>query len=114
MPASSKRMIWEAERQFPVRIKVAVPLRGLGERLNRMHEWLDQNAGADGWAMTPSGTRGVVNDAFALYLADATIAAGFVARWCVGHRAESRDGVLQVREDEPAPRKIASHHKGAL
>jgi hypothetical protein len=24
---------------------------------------LDDNAGADGWAMTPSGTRGALNDA---------------------------------------------------
>src|ERR1700692_4416215 len=64
----------DAERRFPVRIRVAVPGRGLGERLNRMQEWLDQNAGADGWAMTPSGMRGVLNDAILIHLADATIA----------------------------------------
>jgi hypothetical protein len=33
----------DAERQFPVRIRIAVPDRGLRD------EWLDQNAGADGW-----------------------------------------------------------------
>jgi hypothetical protein len=79
-----------------------------------MQDWLDQNAGADGWAMTPSGTRGVVNDAVAVYFADVTIAAGFVARWCAGHKAASRNGLFQVREDEPAPRKLASHYKGPL
>ena len=114
MAASSKLMILEVERRFPVRIRVALPSSGFGTRLTAMHEWLDQNAGADGWAMTPSGTRGVVNDAVAIYFADTTIAAGFVARWCAGYKAESRDGLLQVREDEPAPRKAAPHHKGPL
>ena len=57
MAARSRRM---AERRFPVRIKIAVPDGGFGERLNQIQEWLDQNTGADGWAMTPSGTRGVI------------------------------------------------------
>jgi hypothetical protein len=73
--------------------------------------WLDENCGADGWAMTPSGARGVVNDAIAIYLADATIASAFVARWCAGHKAEAADGVFRVREDEPTPRVGASDHK---
>ena len=104
MAASSKFMIIEAERRFPVRIRLALPTGGLGE-------WLDQNAGTDGWAMTPSGARGVVNDAIAIYLADATIASAFVARWCAGHRAEAADGLFRVREDQPTPRTVASHHK---
>ena len=104
-------MITESERRFPVRIRLARLSGGLGERLNQMQTWLDQNAGADGWAITPSGARGVVNDAIAIYLADATIASAFVARWCAGHRAEAADGLFRVREDEPAPRVGASHHK---
>ena len=32
--------------------------------------------------MTPSGTRGVLNDAISIYFADATLASAFVARWC--------------------------------
>jgi hypothetical protein len=86
-----------------VRVRLAIPIAGLGERLNQMHAWLDQNAGADGWVMTPSGARGVVNDAVAIYLADATIASAFLARWCAGHKAEAADGLFRVREDEPAP-----------
>jgi hypothetical protein len=54
------------ERRFPVRIRIAIPDRGLGDRLNQMDEWLDQNAGVDGWAMTPSGFRGVLNDAISV------------------------------------------------
>src|ERR1700704_4423402 len=110
MAASSKFMITEAERRFPVRIRLAIPTGGLGERLNQMQSWLDQNAGADGWAMTPSGIRGVVNDAVAIHFADATIASAFVARWCVGHRAESLDGPFRIREDEPKRRVGLSAH----
>jgi len=55
-------MIIEAERRFPVRIRLALPTGGLGERLDQMQTWLDQNAGTDGWAMTPSGIRTVIND----------------------------------------------------
>src|SRR5947207_13819470 len=32
----------ETERRFPVRIRIAVPDRGLGERLNQMQLWFDQ------------------------------------------------------------------------
>src|SRR5437762_1969318 len=110
MAARSTLMITDAERRFPVRIRMAAD-QGLGARLDQMHRWLDQNAGADGWAMTPSGTRAVVNDATAIYFADATIASAFVARWCAGHRAEAADGLFRVREDDPAPREVAAHHK---
>jgi hypothetical protein len=104
-------MIAEAERRFPVRLRVALPAGGFGTRLTAIHEWLDQNAGADGWAITPSGSRGVVNDALAICLADATIASAFVARWCAGHKAEAADGLFRVREDEPTPWIGAKPHK---
>jgi hypothetical protein len=54
--------------------------------------------------MTPSGMRGVLHDAISLYFVDPTLANAFVARWCVGSRAEAAGGVFRVREDEPAPR----------
>jgi hypothetical protein len=73
--------------QFSVRIRLTLPIGGLGERLNQMNAWLDENCGADGWAITASGLRGVVNDAVAVYFADATIASALVARWCTGSRA---------------------------
>jgi hypothetical protein len=84
MAASSKLMIGEAERRFPVRIRIEVPPQGLGARLDELKAWLDDNCGADCWAMTPSGLRGVLNDAVAVYFRDATLAGGFVARWCRG------------------------------
>jgi hypothetical protein len=111
MAASSRLMIADAERRFPVRVRIAVPVGGFGERLNQMQSWLDQNAGADGWAMTPSGVRGVVNDAVAIHFADVAIASAFVARWCQAQRVEIADGSYRMREDEPTPRIGAAHHK---
>ena len=111
MAASSRLMITEADRRFPLRIRLAIPAGGFGERLNHMHAWLDQNAGADGWAMTPSGARGVVNDAIAVYFADATIAGAFVARWCVGQTSEIAEGAFVVRHDAPISRVPARSHK---
>jgi hypothetical protein len=87
-----------------VRVRIAVPAGGFGERLNRMQTWLDQNAGVDGWAMTPSGIRGVVNNAVAVLFAEVAIASAFVRRWCRAQRVEIVDGLYWVREDEPVAR----------
>jgi len=73
-----------------VRIRIGVPPDGLGPRLDRIKVWLDANCGANGWAMTPSGTRGVLNDALSVYFADAILASAFVARWCAGHKSRRR------------------------
>jgi hypothetical protein len=40
-------------------------------------------------AMTPAGLRGVINDQLQSIFADATSAAAFMARWCVGRKAEA-------------------------
>jgi hypothetical protein len=57
--------------------------------------------------MTPSGTRGVLNNALSIYYADTTLASAFVARWCVGAKVEAEGGVFHVREDEPERRVAA-------
>jgi hypothetical protein len=111
MAASSKLMMGEAERRFPVRIRIGVPLQGLGARLDQMRAWLNENCGVDGWALTPSGVRGVLNDAISIYFADAMLASAFVARWCIGSKPETIGGVFQVREDEPAPRIEVGLHR---
>jgi hypothetical protein len=36
MAASAKLMVSEAERRFPVRIRIGVPAGGLGQRLDQM------------------------------------------------------------------------------
>jgi len=104
-------MISVAEQRFPVRIRVGVAPEGLGQRYARMTAWLDENCGLDGWAMTPSGTRGVLNDALSIYFANTTSASAFVARWCVGATVETRGGVFQLRADQPEPRLGAGLHR---
>jgi len=84
MPGHPREMITLAERRFPVRIRIGVPPDGLGQRHADVTAWLDENCGADGWAMTPSGVRGVLNDAVSIYFLDATLASAFVARWWAG------------------------------
>jgi len=111
MAASSKLMIGEAERRFPVRIRIGVPPEGFGARLDALKAWLDDNCGARGWAMTPSGLRGVLNDAVAVYFREATLAGAFVARWCRGDRVETVDGAFQIRDDTPSARRAAALHR---
>jgi hypothetical protein len=52
----------EAERRFPVRVKVAIPPAVFGERLNRVHARLYDNCGADGWDITlaPTGRQPIL------------------------------------------------------
>ena len=106
---AAQQVVREADRRYPVRIRVAVPDGGFGQRLDQIHAWLDQNAGAEGWAWTRF--RGVLNDAVSIYFADATMASAFVARWCLVQKAEVTDGLFRVREDEPTPRIPAAHNK---
>jgi len=84
---------------------------GFGERHAEIARWLDENCGGGGWAMTPSGMRGVLNDAVSIYFLDATLASAFVARWCAGYKVEAAEGVFRVRTDDPAARTTASLHQ---
>ena len=108
---AAQQAVRDAERRFPVRVRIAVPPEGLGSRLDQIIAWLDANCGADGWTSTPSSTRGVVSDALAFYFLDATVASAFVARWCAAQRIEIADGVYRVRDDEPTSRVEAATHK---
>ena len=67
MPVNPREMIISAGRRFPVRIRIAVPPDGRGRRHPQNTAWHDENCSADGWAMTPAGTRGVLNDALSMY-----------------------------------------------
>ena len=85
--------------------------KDLGSRPDQMTAWLDANCGADAWAITPSGIRGVVNDALAIYFLDATMQPPLWFRWCATQRPEIVDGTYRVRNDEPTPRIGAGLHK---
>ena len=53
--------------------------------------------------MTPSGMRGVLNDALSIYFLDATLASPFVARWFAGYKVETAEGVLVQQDTARAP-----------
>jgi|GEM_PF-4117189 len=55
--------------------------------------------------------RGVINDAIAVYFRDAALAAAFATRWCAPTVHGVAEGVLRVREDEPAQPVPARPHK---
>jgi len=111
VPGNPRDMIVSAERRFPVRIRIGVPPGGFGQRYAEMTAWLDENCGADGWALTPSRVSGLLNDAASIYFLDATLASAFVARWCAGYKVETAKGVFRVRTDEPTARTTASMHR---
>jgi hypothetical protein len=107
MPRNSRAIITEAEQRFPVRIVLKVPQNGIGIRYRPMSDWLDENYGIHGWSITPAGTRGVLNDAFAVYMNGPTCAVAFIARWCV---PGDPPGFYELCLDEPARRvPIAGH-----
>jgi hypothetical protein len=68
MPGNPRAIIAEAEQRFPVHIVIRVPEGGIGTRYMPMTEWLDENCGIRGWSLTPAGTRGIRNDAIAVYM----------------------------------------------
>jgi hypothetical protein len=78
MPSNLRAIIAEAERRFPLRIIVRVPGSGIGSRYKPMTDWLDENCGINGWATAAAGTRGVMNDAIAVYVSNPTCAVAFV------------------------------------
>src|ERR1700731_298414 len=111
MPGNPREMITVAERRFPVRIRIGVPPGGFGQRYAQITAWHDEYCGAEGWALTPSGMRGVLNDAVSIYFLDAALASAFVARCCAGYKVETAEGVFRIRTDEPTARTTASLHR---
>jgi hypothetical protein len=115
MPGSPGKAQREAERRFPVRVRIAVPPAGFGRQLSVMHAWLDEVCGAAGWASAPAGLTGIVNDAIAFYFDDAAFAQAFVNRFCCGYRPVEINrtvaGAFSLRTDTPQPRRAALVHK---
>jgi hypothetical protein len=108
MPGNPRAIIAEAEQRFPVRIVIRVPEGGIGTRYMPMTDWLDENCGIRGWSITPAGTRGIANDAVAVYMNGPTCAVAFVARWLT---PGDPPGFYEFRQDEPERRVPAPHHK---
>jgi hypothetical protein len=108
MPGQPRRSQREAERRFPLRVRIAVPPGGFGRQLPVMHAWLDEVCGDAGWTSAPAGFTGVVNDAVAFYFDDAALAQAFVNRFCCGYRPvevdRSVEGAFSLRG------KALAHH----
>ena len=115
MPGHPGRTLREAERGFPVRVRIAVPPQGLGRQLAIMHAWLDETCGADGWASAPAGLTGVLNDAVAFYFENAAVAHAFVNRFCCGYRPveinRTVEGAFSLCGAAPTPRRPVLGHK---
>ena len=115
MPTIAERSRREAERQFPVRIRIAVPPDGFGRQFAVMHAWLDETCGPDGWTSAPAGLGGVRNDAVAFYFEDAAFGQAFVSRFCCGYRPveinRATTGAFAIRTELPPPRRDAALHK---
>jgi hypothetical protein len=115
MPGSPGKAQREAERNFPVRVRIAVPAEGFGRQLGVMYAWLDEVCGAGEWSSAPAGLSGVVNDAVAFYFDDAAFAQAFVNRFCCGYRPVEVNravaGAFSLRGEAPAPRRAALVHK---
>jgi hypothetical protein len=104
----------DSERQFPVRVRIAVPPDGFGRQLAVMHAWLDGACGPGGWGTAPAGLAGVVNDAVAFYFADAASAHAFVNRFCCGYRpvvVNQPAAAFTLRTEAPASRRGLLGHK---
>jgi hypothetical protein len=74
-----------------------------------MVDWLDKHCGLGSWSITPAGTRGLLNDALAVYVNTPACALAFVARWLVP--GEDPPGFYEVLlPDEPAKRGSSPGH----
>jgi hypothetical protein len=110
MPGNPRDIIVSAEQRFPFRIRVGVPPDGFGQRYAQITAWLDENCGADNWAMTPSGMRGVINDGVNLFSRRKPQER---LRRAVLYWLQSRNdrGRFRVRADGPVARTAASMHR---
>ena len=115
MAASARKTQREAERPFPVRMRIAVPQAGFGRQLGVMHAWLDEVCGEAGWTSAPAGLTGVVNDAVAFYFDDTALARAFVNRFCCGYRAveinRTVEDAFSLHGEAPPVRRAALVHK---
>jgi hypothetical protein len=103
MPGNPRAIITEAESRFPIRIAIRVPLDGFGQRYAAMCLWLDEICGIKGWSLAPAGTRGILNDAVAVYVKHR------LAPWALWPAGPP--GFYALQEDEPGRRVPMQPHK---
>jgi hypothetical protein len=72
-----------AERYFPVRVRIVVPVGGFGRQLDEMHGWLNLHAGRGRFGIQ-SAPNDLGIDAAYFYFADVQLAHAFVERFACG------------------------------
>jgi hypothetical protein len=75
--------------------------------LHAMTEWLDEKCRIRGWSITSTGTRGIANDAIAVYMNGPACAVASVARWYV---PADPPGFYELRQDELLRRVPSGGH----
>jgi hypothetical protein len=109
VPRNARQLREEAEKRFPVRVVVKTPPGGFGRAYTEMTAWLDEHCGIGAWEVTPAGTRGIANDALAVYMSNPVCALSFVSRWCLP--GNNPPGCYEFRRDEPPRRVPLPTHK---
>ena len=111
MPSNPRQIQRDAERRFPVRVRIAMPEGGFGRQFAVMRDWLDAVCGDGGWSSAPAGLIGIANDGVAFYFDDTAMAQAFVNRFCCGYRPievnRTVEGAFSLRGDASAPHRAA-------
>jgi hypothetical protein len=76
-PATPQRVF--AERRFPVRVRMAVPARGIGSQFSIVCAWLDRHASKSGY-FTGAVAGAGLGDGALFYVVDQKMAAVIVDR----------------------------------
>lgn len=71
----------DAEKRFPVRLRLLVPKQGYGAAHGEMHDWLRERVGDDGFAEAASYSVTMPVDTSYWYFPTIELAAAFKARW---------------------------------
>jgi hypothetical protein len=80
MTKSAARQQVLAERHFPVRVRMAMPARGIGSQFSNMCAWLDRHAGESAYFTGAEAGAGL-RDGALFYVVDQKMAAAFVDRF---------------------------------
>ena len=83
-PTDRYRFKKEAEARFPYTVDIEVPDRGLGQRLNAMHDWCRETGGE--WAQHGYAIRNVgakPRDFARFYFMDEGKAEAFWGKWAI-------------------------------
>jgi len=101
-PRSAFAPAGNGRQSLLARVRIVMPPMGFDESVKRLHTWLDENCGADGWEIRSVETRDDGDQLVAINFRDAVLAAAFAARCCAPSAGGDFEGLLRIRDAEPA------------